>query len=382
MARSRTHPRRHIFLYLVLGFICLLVIFRIALPAIIKTVANKQLAKESPYFAFHIDKVEIGILKGEYAVGGITGILKDTGEQFLSLNKVEVSVPWKAIFDEKLVRTSVQADGLNLAASQALLDNAKLEGERVKKKIAEMKKDKPEKPEDKNKESKMRLDYFALTNSNITIHDFMSFKGDEIRKVTDINVLATNLIPSKLKPQTFFHMNANVFGPAPLNVVGMADSKAVPPSIDLNAELKNFDLPSINPLLREKLQAYFKKGKLDLYTEVASEGDGLKGYVRPFVSKMSLQTPPGGFKFTGVAAKTGSQLVKVLLEGSSSKTLATDVPFSYAMESKKLSYEIMPALQKAVVYKVKQNIQPGIADKIGMKGLGVHSGLIQAEEAK
>lgn len=381
MRHARSNPIiKHKLLTVFFVFACLLVLLRIALPSIIKTVANNFMAKDSPYFSFHIDDVDLYILKGQYEVKGISGLIKNNNERFLTISSVIAEVPWNILFKDQIISATVVTNGLTLAASQNLLDNAKLEGERIKQKLAEMNKDK--KPEDPNKDPVARLNYFALSNSKVIIHDFMSFKGDAIRTISDINVLAMNLIPTKANPKSSFQMSANVFGPAPLNVIGSANLKNVPPSWDMNTELKNFDLPQVNPFLQEKVQAFIRKGNMDMYSEVMSDGNEVKGYVKPFVSKLKMDAPKGGFHFTGVAAKTGGNLVKILLTDSDAKTLATEVPFTFAMDTKEMKLEVLPVLQKAVVHKVKQNIKPGIDDNIGEKGLGVDDGLIQAQEAR
>lgn len=372
--RKVSKNRHHPFLTFFLVFAVFLVVVRLALPVLITTVANSRLEKESPYFSFHIDNVDLEIIKGVYSVGGISGKIKSSGEQFLAINSVVTEVSWKNIFNGLIV-SDVAVNNIDLKASQSLLDNAKLEGQRIKDKYAS-------KEEDKNKEPILRVNSLVLRNSNITIHDFLSFKGREVRSVSDINVLATNVIPTKARPETEFMVTANIFGPAPLSTMGVANLKNSPPIIDLNMELKNFELKTINPLLREKVQALIHKGNMDLYSEVKMESNEVKGYIKPFVSKLLMDTPKGGFNFTGAAAKTGGNLVKILLTGSESKTLATEVPFTFDVESKKMTYEILPVLQKAIVYKAKQNIQPGISDNVGQKGLGVQEGLIQAQEAR
>lgn len=359
--------KSHIWLYILAFFILFFVLLRILIPSIVVGLANKRMAKESPYFAFHIDDIDLKIIKGQYVVKGISGKIKSNGENFLNVESVTANIPWKEIFDGLIV-TDVYVNKFHVAASQVLLNQAKLEGERLKKEYP---------PEEKaeEKESKLRIRSLTVNNSDVLIHDFMSFKGEEQRKVTDIKVLATNLTPTNSQPETNFKVGANVFGPAPLVVDGKAMLKKQPPEWDANIQLKNFELSSINPFIREKLQAYIQQGKLDNYVEVKSTGGMIEGYEKPFVSKLRMETPKGGFKFTGAAAKTGGNLVKVLLTDSEGKTLATKVPFTF---KDKLDYEILPALTKAIEHKAKQNIQPGIENEFSLEG----GETMQAEEAR
>lgn len=358
--------------WVLFGILFFVVAIRVVLPSMMTSVANSKLEKESPYFAIHIKDIDLHILKGQYVVQGITGRLKNTNEQFLNIAYVSASIPWKSIFKGYAV-SDVLVDRLNLFASQNLMDMAKLEAERLKREYP------PEEPEDKNKEPRFLLNSFSLTNSNVTIHDFMSFKGKDTRTVSDINVLAKNLTPTDARPVTDFLVNANVFGPAPLMVRGNSHLLNEPMKFDANAVLKNFDLRSINPFIREKVQAFIHNGKMDLYSEVEGTPDHIEGYAKPFVSKFRMDTPPGGFQFTGAAAAAGGNLVKVLLTDSEAKTLATKAPFVFDQQ---LEIDIIPILELAVVHKIQQNIQPGLEDSIGQKGLGIETPAREAQEAK
>lgn len=364
---KKSHSHRKTWL-LILGFIVLFfVVLRMILPSIVVSVTNRRLANESPYFAFHIKDIDLHLIRGQYVVEGITGKMKSTGETFLKIDSVVGHVPWKQLF-RGLVVADVTVNKPHLAASQMLLNQAKLEGERLKEKYP------PKEEKEPKQDSRMRLRKLSVVDGDVLIHDFMSFKGSETRSVTDIEVLAENLIPSSDLPDTPFQMTANVFGPAPLKVDGVAKLDEKPLAWDTNIMLKNFDLTTINPFIKEKVQAFIEKGKLDNYAEVTSAQGVITGYEKPFVSKLKMDTPEGGFHFTGAAAATGGNLVKVLLTDSESKTLATKIPFTY---KDKLDFEILPALTKAVQHKVNQDIQPGIENQFKLR-----TETIQAEEAR
>lgn len=363
--------KRHRWGWFLFGILFFVVAIRVVLPGMITSMANNKLEKESPYFSFHIKDIDLHILKGQYIVKGITGKIKQTNEQFLNIAYISSDLPWKNIFNGLAV-ADVIVDRLNLFASQTLIDTAKLEAERLKREYP------PEEPEDKNKKPRFFLNSFSLTNSNITIHDFLSFKGKDTRTISDINVRAINLTPTAARPVTDFLVNANVFGPAPLMIRGNSHLKDVPMRFDANAVLTNFDLRSINPFIREKVQAFIHKGKMDLYSEVKGTPTHIEGYAKPFISKFRMDTPPGGFQFTGAAAATGGNLVKVLLTDSEAKTLATRAPFIFDQQ---LEIDIIPILELAVVHKIQQNIQPGLEDSVGQKGLGLETPTREAQEA-
>ncbi|WPU64107.1 DUF748 domain-containing protein [Peredibacter starrii] len=362
--------------FLILGF---MVALRMILPSLMVAVANNRLKKESPNFSFHIDDIDLAIIKGKYTIEGITGTMKSNGQQFMSISSVNADVPWKNIFDGKII-TDIVVNRMNVTASQKLIDTAKKEKTRIKELLAEKKKEDKDKDEDdKKKESRLNVKVFKLNDSNITIQDLLSFKGKETRTISNINVIASNLTPSDKNPVTNFVMTADVFGPAPLKVGGIATLKTEPLQWDVNSELKKFDLRTLNPLVREKVKAYIHKGKLDLYAEAKSQMGKIEGYVKPFVSKFKMDTPEGGFDFKGSAAKEGGNLVKLLLTDSEAKTLATVFPFTF---TNKMKYEIIPPLKKAVEHKAKQNIKPGIENRIQLEDGEAHHGIREAQEEK
>lgn len=362
--------------YVVFLILLFLLILRMVLPSLMVAIANARLKKESPNFSFHISDIDLAILKGRYTVEGITGSIKPSGQRFMSISSVNVDVPWKDIFKGNIV-AGVFVNRLNLTASQTLINKAKDEEKRLKKIIAEKKKD--EKEDKEEKESPVNIKAFKLSDSNITIEDLLSFKGKDKRTISNINVLASNLTPTDKKPITNFVMTANVFGPAPLKVGGVATLKTEPPQWDVNSELKKFDLTTLNPLVREKVKAYIHKGKMDLYAEAKSQMGKIEGYVKPFVSKFKMDAPEGGFNFKGEAAKIGGNLVKILLTDSEAKTLATRFPFSF---DKKMHYEVIPPLELAVEHKIKQNIKPGIENKIDLEPNQATHGVREAQEEK
>lgn len=337
-------------------------------------VANNRLKKESPNFTFHIDDIDLHILKGKYTIEGITGKIKATNQQFMSISSVNADVPWKDVFNGKIA-TNIIVNRMNVVASQSLIDTAKIEGERIKQLAA--KKEFEEKPEDQKKAPPVTVKVFKLNDSNITIQDLLSFKGPDTRTISNINVIASNLTPTDKNPVTNFVMTADVFGPAPLKVGGIATLKTTPLQWDINSELKKFDLTTLNPFVKEKVKAFIHKGNMDLYAEAKSQMGKMEGYVKPFVSKFKMDTPKGGFDFKGAAAKEGGNLVKILLTDSEAKTLATKFPFSY---EEKFKYEVIPPLKKAVEHKIRQNIKPGIENEINLEdGEAIH-GMREAQE--
>ncbi len=146
---KRPQAKHHTLLYILAFFILFLLLVRFLIPSLIVTLANQRLSRESPYFAFHIKDIDLKILKGQYVVEGISGKIKATGENFLLVDSVAANVPWKEIFNGLIV-TDVYVNKFHLAASQNLLDQAKLEAQRLKEKYP---------PEDKAEDKESKLEF-------------------------------------------------------------------------------------------------------------------------------------------------------------------------------------------------------------------------------
>lgn len=328
------------------------------MPSIILRVTNSRLQEASPVFAFHVDTIELKIMQGEYNLKGISGVYKDTGEPFLNIKGVSINLPWKEVFDQKFT-TDLLIDRLNLVVSKKLVKESEQEQQRLAK----------ESPKEE-KEPFIHLQNLRLLDSTIAVQDYLGLKN----KIQDINM---NFVNST--PVSTFNLSASIFGPTPFRVAGIAKLDKKPVEWDANLELLNFQLKNFNPVIQKNVKAFIHKGNLDLYSEVVSEEGKMSGYIKPFITKLKIDTPKDGFEFKGKATKGIGNLLNALLKDSEEKTLATKISFEY---DKKLDVDIIPALEKAIEHKLSENIKPGIEDSVGQKGMRMDQDLKQAQEEK
>ena len=86
--------------------LAILVIIRIFLPAIVLHYANKAL-EEVPGYYGHINDIDIALIRGAYIINTfyLNKVDSVTFDQtpFLSANKMDLSVEWRALFHGRLV---------------------------------------------------------------------------------------------------------------------------------------------------------------------------------------------------------------------------------------------------------------------------------------
>jgi hypothetical protein len=66
------------------------------------------------------------------------------------------------------------------------------------------------------------------------------------------------------------------------------DPWAKQPTFDVNMEVKQVQLPQVNPWLREYIKADAEAGKFELYLEMAAADGRFKGYAKPILQDVDL----------------------------------------------------------------------------------------------
>ena len=337
---------KNVFLMSFYGALLLLFLVRGVLPYALTSYANKRLNSEFPHFVFNIQNVDLRILRGEYLLRGVTGKMKSNGKEFLSIEFVTAEVPWQDILKSRII-SDIVIEKMNLTISDELLTQMK--SERIKH------------SHNKHKTSRKSDPHFivhslSIRDSNLILEQFLNLKSHERRAVTDLDLTIENFTPTRKAPLTTFVLNASIFGPAPLRMTGSVNRSFKPAQWDINTEMKNFDLTTINPLVKEELGAFIEEGYLDLYVESRSLQGEIFGYVKPFISGLRMESPQKGLN------DRAKELFERLLISSEIDTIATKIPFEL---KKKFEFELIPALTEAIEQKTHPSLEPGIEDFIG-----------------
>ncbi len=328
-----------------LVFFCLLLGIRLLIQPIIHKQLNTFLSDFSPVLSFHIDDLDINLLRGSYSFEAVTGKIKESEHKFLTIEKVDTSIAWREIFKGKIV-TDIEVTGLNLSYSKELKDAL---AKTPKKEDAKEAKDKLFPVE------VVRLD---IQNSILKMDNFPAFTGIEGR--------ITNLLADKKNPLSFLNLKATAFGHSVLKIAGHLKTLEEPIAWSIDSELQGFDLTAANQFLKEKVPLTFTKGKLDVYAEAKSEEGVTEGYVKPFMKNVDIMKAEENLKgakhwFIEVIAAVGN----LVLRTSDKKSVATLIPFT--MDKSGVHVDKGEALSKAIQHGFEQKLNPGIEDRLKLE---------------
>jgi len=88
---------------IVVLIILAILIFRLALPGMVKNYVNKKL-NELPGYTGHVDDIDIHLLRGAYVIQGLLLKKKTDPEKypFLTIKQADLALEWGAIFKGRL----------------------------------------------------------------------------------------------------------------------------------------------------------------------------------------------------------------------------------------------------------------------------------------
>ena len=356
-----------------LGVIAFLVVVRMILPTAIKIGANSYLKDDdfSPVFEAHISDVDLAILRGVYNAQGITAKFKDQDSDFVEIADVEVSLPWRGVFQRNII-ADIVIDKIDFTYSKKLLPAINEQLAFMKKKEEEDK-DKDEK-DDKDKEPLVRIGRLDVTNSLLRTDLFPALTREQGIVVTGLNARVTNLNPTKDVPMTPFDLQATLLGSGKIRTEGEAKLLAKPLQWTVDAEMKEFDLTSLNRFLKQNVPLTFTKGKLDFYAEAVTDQTRIKGYFKPFIKSLDVIKTKEQFKDPKHwAIELVTALGNVVMKAD--QTVATRVPFVF---DKVLKPETGDAISTAFRHGFQQQLTRGIEHSIGFEQKNIK----QAQEEK
>jgi hypothetical protein len=343
MAQSRRLKKK----YIILGMIVvLLVALRIALPSILLKKANSFLGSFSPNYAIHIVDLDLAIIRGAYHFDGVTGKIKSDDKEFLSISDIDVSIAWRELFKGRVVTDIVVENPKFLLIKDIKkLEAPKKEGKDLKKNIFPLK-----------------IERLDIVEGKVTFEGIQSLSDKSHMEIDHINGRLTNITPSKNNPLSYFNLTTNIVDQEnKFKFTGELDQTKKPMSIDLDAQVRNFQITKLNPYLKNHMPLTFTKGTVDVYAEVFSQDGKMKGYIKPFFRELDVVANKEHFKNVkhfGVEALTA--LSNLILRESKTKSVATIIDFTH---DKKFDFKIGKAISKAIEHGFDQQLAPGIEDR-------------------
>ena len=325
--------------------IAVLIVFRILLPQILLYQTNKYLAEFSPTYYLHMEDLDISILRGAYQFEEIKGALKGDEKTFLTITKVDVSMAWRHIFKGKIV-TDIVTENVDFLflKDMSKLSPPKKEAVDVKETLFPVK-----------------VESVDLQNARVVFEEYPSLDESSRFKIEKINGRITNLTPTPSDPLSSFNLSAAVQGSSDTVFIGQLNLLKKPMLWDVDVELKNFDMATLNPVLKRKLPLTFTKGKLDLYAEVKNKDKNIQGYIKPFLKDVDVVANKehfDGIKHFGIEILTA--IGNLFLRDSDSKSVATYLDFNY---DGNFNVNTSKGISKAIEHGFTQKLNPGIEDK-------------------
>ncbi len=261
----------------------LLIAIRVALPPVAKLVANDYLGGKLPGYTGHVDAVHFSFFRGAYQVEGfyldkIDSVL-NKATPFVEVNLIDLSVEWGALLHGAFVGE------LYIETPVVSFTKDKVEPKQVVEDTTTFK---------QLLDVGMPLDVnrVEIQNGSVRYKDLTINPPVDIG-ITNIDVVAENLQntvgPLQVLPSTVL-LDAKVYG-GNVHVDAKLNLLADDPTFDVQAEVKQLNLPSLNSFFKAYGKFTIDRGEFNVYTEIAAKDGDFKGYVKPLIKDLKVLGP-------------------------------------------------------------------------------------------
>lgn len=330
-----------------LGTVLLLALaVRALAPGFILRKLNAALADMSPHYTAHVADLDIHLWRMAYGFEGITVRQRAPDREILSVRDVDVSLAWRELLERRIV-VDIDVDGADLKVDQPMLE---LMNQR---KTAE----KENAREAKRTLVPFRIERLRVRDSKVVVRDLPQIPIEEALRITDIEATLRNLIPSEKDPQTDFAARAKVMEKAPLRAEGSARLSAKPPSWKAEADLREFDVRTLNAMLSRLVPLSFDRGVVDVYAVASGRGANVEGSVQPFARELEFIGDRRDFKgLKHNLIEIGSAVSSWILKNRKEGTVATQVDFKLA--DGRFDVDVRKAIDEALRHRFREPAEP------------------------
>ncbi|MDB4293236.1 DUF748 domain-containing protein [Maribacter sp.] len=295
--------------------IVLLVLLRIALPYIVKNYVNTVLADIPGYYG-QVDAIDISLLRGAYVIEGMYLNKVDAVSEvpFLKLEKTDISVEWKSLFDGKIVSELIltRPTFMYMFEDQQQAEAEDAEFDDWTKALTDLV------PIDVNHlqiiDGKMAFVEFT-TSPNIDLNmNNVQLKATNLRNV----VAEGRELPSEVTATATSIGNGNVKLNGKMNLVKQV------PDMDISFSLENASINAFNGFTNHYAGIDFSEGDFSIFSEIAIADGFLSGYIKPLLKDSKLVSKED--KFFEKLWEGFVGFFKFVLKNQKNNTLATKVP--------------------------------------------------------
>lgn len=274
--RTQRHRTRYVVTALILVGI-VLVILRVAMPALVKNYLNDQLADMGDYRG-HIADVDIAIWRGAYSLNDMSIVKYDNAVPvpFFEVQAIDLSVSWRALLKGAVV---AEVDFFN--ANLNFVDDEETgtqagqgtDWEDVLEQLVPI-----------------RIDRLSIHDSSIAFHNFQSDPEVHLT-VTDLQATFTNLTNADRSEEPVyagFEIHAVALDHAALYAGGRLDPLGDFRNFHLEVQVNDIDITHLNDLTEAYGRFTFESGNGDFVMELEANDNQLSGYAKPILDNVQV----------------------------------------------------------------------------------------------
>jgi len=304
------------------GIIILLIIFRLALPGIVKHYVNKSL-NELPGYNGQVADIDLHLYRGAYTIDDLV-LTEENGNPkypFLRINRTDLSIEWKAIFKGRLVGEVELANPvLNIvAATRSAAPGNKPTREHWTETVKDL--------------MPITINRLVVNNGKLAYLDFNAHPNVYLH-IDSMQLVALNLAnvenaANKL-PSSVVVTGKSIGGGSLKGNMKVNALKEIP-DFNLDLQLTNVNLTSLNGFIKAYGKFDVERGNMDMYSEIKLTDGQLDGYVKPFFENIKVlnwkkDKKEGGILHAAKEAVVG--LLAEVLENQPRDQNATVIPIS------------------------------------------------------
>jgi len=263
----------------ILIIVGVLIVIRLILPSVVLHYANRALANMNGYYG-HIDDIDLSLWRGGYTVNNVylNKVDSVTNEQteFFQASSVDFSMDWVSLFQGSLV-------------GEMVFESPKLTFENDATELGDL-------ANDSTAFAKLLNDFMPMLVNEIKVNNGTLHYIDSTTKpvvdvsLTNLSVIAlnlTNIVDADVElPATIKGHGAIYEGTIDFSMTLNAMSSDA--TFDMNAELKNTNLVSMNDFFKAYGKFDVSSGHFGLYTEMAAKDGNFIGYVKPIIKDLKV----------------------------------------------------------------------------------------------
>ena len=328
---------------MLITLVAILVVIRLCLPSIVKYYANQTLQNDLKGYTGSIQDVDIHLYRGAYAIDGLQ-IDKKEGKvpvPFVSVDKIDFAVEWRALFKGALVATIKTTNPkINFVDGPSKAESQTGEEGNWQETVNEL--------------FPLQINTLTINNGEVHFQNFSTKPKVDIA-INQINLVARNFTNTeKLSGNKIASINGEA---------KMLDKGQVKLKLELNPlqeqspfnmdfTLQEVPLVELNDFLKAYAAIDAEKGTFALFSEMTGEGNQFKGYIKPLFKDVKiLDLEEDTDKPLSVLKEAGIGLVSMIFKNYSVDQIATKVPVSGSFEDPKVNIwrTIMNALRNAFI---------------------------------